>query len=48
MARLTNGERIRRKRIQIGWTQADLAKKINVSQMQISNFETGKIVMPPR
>ncbi len=45
MGRITNGERIRRKRIQIGWTQADLAKKVNVSQVQISNFETGKITL---
>lgn len=47
MGRITNGERIRRKRIQIGWTQADLAKKIGVSQVQISNFETGKTSLHP-
>lgn len=48
MGRITNGERIRRRRIQIGWTQTDLAKKMNVSQVQISNFETGKIQLHPQ
>jgi transcriptional regulator with XRE-family HTH domain len=42
MGRLTNGERICRHRILNGWTQAELAKKIGVSQVMVSNWETGK------
>ncbi len=47
MGRLTNGERIRRFRDQIDWTQADLAKKLGVSQMMVSNWETGKARIYP-
>jgi transcriptional regulator with XRE-family HTH domain len=47
MGRITNGERIRRKRVQMAWTQADLAKRLNVSQMTVSNWETEKVSLDP-
>jgi transcriptional regulator with XRE-family HTH domain len=42
MGNITTGERIRRNRIRIGWTQGDLGKKLRVSQVTVSNWESGK------
>ena len=40
--RETLGENIRRERVIRNMTQAELAKKIDTSQMMVSRFETGK------
>lgn len=42
MGNITTGERIKRNRIKVGWTQGDLAEKVGVSQMTVSNWESGK------
>jgi transcriptional regulator with XRE-family HTH domain len=42
MGNITTGERIKRNRIKVGWTQGDLAEKVGVSQMTVSNWEAGK------
>lgn len=42
MGNITTAERIRRSRIKNGLTQADLAEKVGVNQMTVSNWETGK------
>jgi transcriptional regulator with XRE-family HTH domain len=38
---MTLGERIKQLRQQRGWSQAQLAKKLNVHQKQISGYERG-------
>lgn len=45
MGNITTGERVRRNRIRVGWTQADLGEKVGVSQMTVSNWESGKAVL---
>jgi transcriptional regulator with XRE-family HTH domain len=42
MKNITTAERIKRNRIKVGWTQRDLAEKVGVSQMTISNWESGR------
>ena len=36
------GERIRKKRKELGYTQANLAEKVNLSTVYISEIETGR------
>lgn len=42
MGNITVGERIKRNRIKVGWTQGELAEKVGVSQMTVSNWEASK------
>jgi putative transcriptional regulator len=39
-------DRIRDQRKRYGWTQVDLAKKLGVTHITISYWETGRIVPP--
>lgn len=39
-------DRIKDRRQRCGWTQVDLAKKLGVSSMTISYWETGRVVPP--
>ena len=41
------GDRVRRHRILVGWTQTDLGDKVGVSQMTISNWEAEKTLPKP-
>ena len=47
MGNISTGERIRRNRIRNGLSQIDLAEKLQVSQMTVSNWETGKVALKP-
>lgn|SRR5262249_38836728 len=47
MANISFGERARRGRIKNGWSQAELAEKLDVTQATICNWEIGKIVPKP-
>lgn len=44
MANIPFGQRAQRARIKNAWSQAELAEKLHVSQMTISNWENGKVV----
>ena len=44
MPNISFGERMRRGRIKNAWTQAELAGKLGVTQVTISNWETGRVV----
>lgn len=35
------GERLRERRLQLGWTQQELAKRMNIGAMEVSNYERG-------
>lgn len=37
------GDSIRERRIELGWTQAELAERTGVSQADISRLETGRL-----
>jgi transcriptional regulator with XRE-family HTH domain len=41
-----SGEDLRRKRERLGWTQVDLAKRLDVTTMTIKRYESGKIEIP--
>ena len=41
------GKQIRKKRISLEWRQTQLAKKIGISQKQLSKIETDKLKKPP-
>ncbi len=45
MNRKRIGNNIKRRRKELGWTQADLAEKANVSVVHISHIENGKVSM---
>ena len=47
MSNISFGERIRRNRIRNAWSQTELAEKAGVSQMTVSNWETGKATPKP-
>ena len=41
--KLALGDSLRRRRIQRGWTQQDLAKKLGSSQSRVAKLETGAV-----
>ncbi|MFG5411439.1 helix-turn-helix domain-containing protein [Piscinibacter sakaiensis] len=47
MPNIKIGEQIRRRRILVGWSQSELAAKVGVSQMTVSNWESGKSQVRP-
>ena len=40
------GEKIRRRRTELGWSQKDLAEKVGMSWQSISNLERPSGIMP--
>lgn len=40
------GERVREARMRMGWSQEELAARLQLGQMAVSRIETGKRVVP--